>query len=374
MSSKWTDRFRQTIGLRLAACTWALLVGTVLVGGLIYVAGAIARGARSRSDSVDAAQVRSTLPKRRVYWRWPTPSSSNVGRDSSEPLFVRVVGPFQDVLLYPSLKPGARSICRRSQESGTNAVWRRVPAPGTTPRSKWPHSALGNGMVLQVGKTTESRDAAAGRLSTRADARFDRSLAVSLVGGLLLTRSTLKPLRDLRDTVQRILRTGQTDNRVPITGADDAVEELGVLFNAMITHINTLIHGIAARSILSSTTESPHPNDPASRDGGIERWPSNEPRAPSRGAVGLPRRIRPRASSMLTTLMDISEAETGTMRLALDPPWHLGPSSTETVDLYEDAAEEAGVTLSSSVPEALSVRANRDRLRQALEQPRSTTP
>jgi len=72
-----------------------------------------------------------------------------------------------------------------------------------------------------------------------------------------------------------------------------------------------------------------------------------------------------RVSSMLTTLMDISEAETGTMKLNVTQV-DLAQLTKEVSDLYEDTAEEAGVTLDTEVSPALSVPADRDRLRQAL--------
>jgi len=68
---------------------------------------------------------------------------------------------------------------------------------------------------------------------------------------------------------------------------------------------------------------------------------------------------------MLTTLMDISEAETGTMQLHVSRV-ELPKLIKEVTDLYEDAAEDAGVTMQATVPADLTVPADRDRLRQAM--------
>ena len=51
-----------------------------------------------------------------------------------------------------------------------------------------------------------------------------------------------------------------------------------------------------------------------------------------------------RVSALLTTLMDISEAEAGTMQLRREPV-EVARVLRETVDLYEDLAEARGVTL-----------------------------
>ena len=57
---------------------------------------------------------------------------------------------------------------------------------------------------------------------------------------------------------------------------------------------------------------------------------------------------------MLTTLMDISEAETGTMKLNVSRV-ELAKLAKEVTDLYEDAADDAGVSLHSTVPSELTV-------------------
>jgi signal transduction histidine kinase len=72
-----------------------------------------------------------------------------------------------------------------------------------------------------------------------------------------------------------------------------------------------------------------------------------------------------RVLAMLTTLMDISEAETGTMKLRMSNV-DVAELITEIAELYEDTAEDAGVTLATKVSPGLVVPADRDRLRQAL--------
>jgi signal transduction histidine kinase len=72
-----------------------------------------------------------------------------------------------------------------------------------------------------------------------------------------------------------------------------------------------------------------------------------------------------RVESMLNTLMDISEAETGTMRLNISSV-NVAEAVNEAVELYEDTAEDAGLTLTAQIPDGLSISADRDRLRQAL--------
>jgi hypothetical protein len=54
--------------------------------------------------------------------------------------------------------------------------------------------------------------------------------------------------------VQRIIRTGRTDARVPLAGTGDALDELTALFNAMLDKIEGLGRPrCAARSTTSRT-------------------------------------------------------------------------------------------------------------------------
>jgi signal transduction histidine kinase len=73
-----------------------------------------------------------------------------------------------------------------------------------------------------------------------------------------------------------------------------------------------------------------------------------------------------RVSSLLTTVMDISEAEAGAMRLSLGDV-DVARVLQESIDLYEDLADARGVSLLSvPPPPGLAVHADHARLRQAL--------
>jgi signal transduction histidine kinase len=66
---------------------------------------------------------------------------------------------------------------------------------------------------------------------------------------------------------------------------------------------------------------------------------------------------------MLNTLMDISEAESGTMQLRREPV-PLAEVVARAVDLYRDVADAKGVTLAAIAPPDIVVTADRTRLEQ----------
>src|SRR5439155_10419643 len=72
-----------------------------------------------------------------------------------------------------------------------------------------------------------------------------------------------------------------------------------------------------------------------------------------------------RVLTMLQTLMDISEAETGTMRLeltAIDLPALI----RDVMDLYSIVAEDKKISLTAKLPDPLQIQADRNRIQQAL--------
>jgi signal transduction histidine kinase len=362
MSSRWTEQVGRALGLRLAA--WYLgtfLAGTLAISGITY--GLLA----SSLDSSDREVIRSTLREYAArYQIGGFPALANaieIERRSGqrEQLFVRVIGPFQDVLLY-SLPQSWGAFDLSGLGGATNDIWARVHARDRNAVLEIATISLGGGTVLQVGKTSGTRDALLANFRRVLALAAAVALGIGLVGGLLFTRSTLKPLRVLRDTVQRILTTGQTDDRVPLTGTEDAVDELSGLFNAMLARITTLIHGM--RNALDHVAHDLRTPMTRLRVTAESALATDDP-ARYREALSDCLEESDRVLSMLTTLMDISEAETGTLKLSVTDV-DLAQVIGEVVALYEDTAEEAGVSVAASVAPGLVIRADRDRLRQAL--------
>jgi signal transduction histidine kinase len=361
MSSRWIDRVSQALGLRLAA--WYLgtfLASTLVIGGLTY--GLLATLLETRDHDV----IQSTL--REYATRYQAGGLPALARaieieqrsGSREPLFVRVIGPFEDVLLY-SLPETWGAFDLSELAGGPNEIWSQVRARDRNAVLEIATINVGGGF-LQVGKTTEARNQLLSNFRRVLMLGAGAALLIGVVGGLFLTRSTLKPLYDLRDAVRRILQTGQTDDRVPVYGTEDTVDELSTQFNAMLARITTLIHGM--RNALDHVAHDLRTPMTRLRVTAESALATNDP-VKHREALLDCLEESERVLSMLTTLMDISEAETGTMKLNVSQV-DLNQLAKEVTDLYEDTAEDAGVTLNATIAPGLTVPADRDRLRQAL--------
>jgi signal transduction histidine kinase len=362
MFSRWAERVSQALGLRLAA--WYLgtfLASTLVIGGLTY--GLLASLLESRDHDIIQSTLREYATRYQAGGLPALARAIEIEQRSGtrEPLFIRLVGPFQDVLLY-SLPEAWGAFDVSELPGGPNAIWAQVRARDRKAVLEVASIAVGGGSILQVGKTNETRLQLLSNFRSVLITGAGAALMIGVIGGVFLTRSTLKPLRDLRDAVRRILQTGQTDDRVPVYGTEDAVDELSHLFNAMLARITTLIHGM--RNALDHVAHDLRTPMTRLRVTAESALATNDP-IKYREALSDCLEESERVLSMLTTLMDISEAETGTMKLNVSQV-ELARLATEVRDLYEDTAEAAGIELHLDVPANLVVSADRDRLRQAL--------
>ena len=192
---------------------------------------------------------------------------------------------------------------------------------------------------------------------------FFSLVLIGLAGGAIFTSSALRPVRDLTGTVREILRTGRISARVRTQNTGDALDDLGQLVNAMLDRIEALIAGM--RGALDNVAHDLR--TPMMRLRGIAEnalQSSTDPAA-LREALADCLEESERVVAMLNTLMDISEAETGTMKLRREPV-NLRELIRNAVDLYEHVAEDKGVALASGASEDIWIDVDRNRLRQVL--------
>jgi signal transduction histidine kinase len=225
---------------------------------------------------------------------------------------------------------------------------------------------LADGTLVQVGKSTEPREALLARFRATLGLVTLLIVAIALTGGWLATQSALFPIRRLTLAVQRIIRTGRTDARVPLAGSADALDELTSTFNTMLDKIEGLVTAMRGAldnvshdlrtplTRLRGTAEMALASPPEDRAHEIERY---------REALAVCVEESDRVLVMLNALMDISEAESGTMQLQREPVT-LADVVSRAVDLYREVADAKGVTLTADAPADVVVMADRTRLEQ----------
>ena len=365
MFSKWRERLRHTLGFRLALWYAVIFVASSLaLVGLTYLLLAASLRQYDR-DTIEAYLVQFAA----AYARG---GANGLAREirrievaaAPGPLFVRTVGARQDVLFLSMPEAWRRfdlSQLATPSLSGEQ-TWATLRTGDSGDVLEVASVRLADGTLFQVGMSTQRRAELLRRFRRVLLLDFASVILIGLAGGAALTWSALRPVRTLAETVRAIMRTGRTDARVPVQDTGDALGELGALVNAMLDRIDAVLAGM--RGALDNVAHDLR--TPMTRLRGIAETAlaSNDP-AILRDALGECLEESDRVVAMLNTLMDISEAETGTMSLHVEPT-DFAQLIQQTVDLYEDLAEERGITIGTNADGELSVPVDRNRMRQVL--------
>jgi signal transduction histidine kinase len=367
MSSRWRESPAHTLGARLATWYAVLFVGSSLA---IVVLTYVLLGSSLKQRDHDL--IRSTLIEyARQYQEGGIQALDLAIRNDQaagrhERLFVRVSSGGDEVVFYNL--PGKWSDYDLSQldhpKEQSGELWSVIPRRGTSEVLEVMSAFLPDGTLVQVGKSNETRQELLARFRTVLLIAIGVVVFVGVVGGALLTRSTMQPLRQLAGVVQTILQTGRFEARVPVRGSRDPLDQLGALFNAMLDRIVALVAGMHG----SLDNVAHDLRTPMTRLRGIaERalQTGTDDVARYREALADCLEESERVSEMLNTLMDISEAETGVMRLSLEAV-DVGAILKDVHDLYADLADDKDVTVRVEAAEGLRVMADRNRLRQVV--------
>jgi heavy metal sensor kinase len=221
---------------------------------------------------------------------------------------------------------------------------------------------LPDGNILQIGMTDARRRDALQRFRGIFLLVFAPLAALSVVGGFLFSSRSLAPVRQLIRATREITATGQMNARIPPRGSRDELDELVSLFNQMLARIDSLIQGM--RESLDNVAHDLR--TPLTRLRASAELALGQPRSQSvRQALTVCLEESERILTMLKTLMDISEAEHGVMRLQKQPV-ELGELLADMIELYAYTAEAKGVRLSLRASEPVTVSVDLNRMRQAV--------
>jgi signal transduction histidine kinase len=342
MFSRLRERLTRAFGTRLAFWYFALFVASV---GVLFAVAYTLLSASLRAR--DRAIVESTLSRYAGAFERGGLSrlSSAIAADQQGgrygPLLVRVVDPGGARAIFASIPRD----WRRDEELEVAAV------------------LTAGGERLEVATSTRPRHDVLQRFRGIAALLFFCVVSAAVVGALALRRAAVRPLRDMTATVASILETGSTRSRVPVARSGDPLDDAAVLMNRMLDRIDVLLDGLrGAVDNVAHDLRTPLTRLRASAETALRsaRTPDEY-----RSALADCLEEIEHVTTMLDTMMDIGEAETGVMRLSVEPV-DLARVVESAVDLYRDTAEMRQVTLRTELPPHLSARADPQRLRQAI--------
>jgi len=220
---------------------------------------------------------------------------------------------------------------------------------------------LADGTLVEVGKSTEARVDLLARFRAALGLVTLSIVVIALTGGWLATQSAVQPIRRLALVVGRIIKTGRTDERVPVSRHHDAMDDLTVLFNTMLDRIQGLVSGM--HEALDNVSHDLR--TPLTRLRGTAELALAAPADVDRYREALADCVEEsdRVLVMLNTLMDISEAESGAMPLSREP-LRLADVVARAVELYRDVADAKGVAMAVQTADDAVVAGDRVRLEQ----------
>lgn len=265
----------------------------------------------------------------------------------------------QRLLIHPESWGG--SPIADTKTIGSDGLWQEATLIDSDIRLLFRTVELSDGSVLSIGQSVAPRLAELKRYRVL----MLQVMLPLLLFGLLLSAymnwRLLRPVHDLIDTV-RSLSASDLKARVQVRNPRSELGELTQLFNQMLSQIERVITGMQhsldavghdlrtplARMRLSVESALSRPDDADLREALLDCAEESE-----------------RIDTMLRTLMDISEAESGILKLHLQP-LKLADLVEQTVELYRYIAEDKGIHLEIMPTSDSRMVADPVRLRQVL--------
>ncbi len=366
MFSGWNKYFGRSLGWRISAWYAVGFMASFLVIGLFasWVIG--------NSDlRADREEVQEEFEQDAARCRQVGSEAFRVETEHEQPDTETTLIRLADaggstLLLVPPFGESSHEVNQVETQlrSIVTSGWQRVSGGG---RETWQvySDAMPDGRWLQVAKSDRRSHETHARLRAVLLPVAVVVVLVSLLGAAALTSRALRPVRRLIDATRQVVQRGDMTARVPARAEDgNELDELNGLFNQMLARNESLIRGMrealdnVAHDLRTPLTRLRSSAEAALRDRAATMGSRGEALA---DAIEESERLL----SMLRVLMDITEAEHGTMRLQLAPV-PLAELVAAVVELYEYVAEEREVRVSMDVPRDVCVVGDLMRLRQVI--------
>lgn len=242
--------------------------------------------------------------------------------------------------------------------------WIGIPGPDYGDDVEIISKHLKDGGVLQVGKDTEDREEFLEEFIKSFTIGLIPVMSLAILVGFFLSGRILSPIRWLTETVLDI-RKGQSGARVPLSGNQDELDNLGLLFNQMQDQNEKLVKGMKQTlDHVAHDLRTPIMRIQNSAQKILEKTNLDD-NSPVYEALVDSQENSETILKMLNAIMDISEVETGTMILQMEV-LELSKLVESVLDIYSFIAEEKEIGVTIEIPTELYIKGDKGRLLQAF--------
>ena len=334
-------RFRGTVAFRLALGYGLLAIGSMSVISAAFYFGTV--GVLSRSTDAKIISISNRLAD-----HYETRGEGGLRQEIQQLL---ADGIEQDTEVYLLVAPDGRKM------AGNISGWTTAAAPldrltdtkvirnGRPSLSRLLPRLLPGGPILVVGRDMQDRREIE-QLVWRALVAGGAVALLLAIGGALLFRRQLEHRVGAIRRTAREIEAGDLTRRIPISGLDDEFARLNRDINSMLDRIEHLMDGVRhVSNAIAHDLRTPL---------GRIRSRLEEALPPGGSTTELVETGRfaiaqvDELIQMLDNLLQIAEAESGARRQSFTLV-RLSQVVSDVVELYDAAAEEAGITLLSEI-------------------------
>ena len=222
--------------------------------------------------------------------------------------------------------------------------------------------ALQGGFRLLVGRDLEDRETLRGVMLRALASSLLWLTVLGTIGGMFVASRVLRRVDAINASAQQIMN-GDLSGRLPVGRSNDELDRLAQNLNAMIERIAELMNGLKevsdniAHDLKTPLTRLRNRAEEALRD---ERSPESY-RATLEGMIEESDSL----IRIFNALLMIARAEAGGDRRMMEG-FDVAELARDMGELYEPAADEAGVRLDVDAGHELSIRGSRELIGQAL--------